>query len=343
MNIFNTNSISIFEIEIPNEYELYFQVQDLFNLVTPSFYPEIPTVILDSFEDPYFCKFFIHQICFFCTIRPFVYDSFYLMIKNILNSNFSSNFKNELLIISLDLIPKFIRDLYYSNYYNFEEIFKVLKKCKFILPFYYFYYEIPDIDSFINKFNSNDDIKNKFNDIINNNLNLDDFYQYGWDSNSIIYFIKFDDLEKLQKNTIDNFNWIENFEWSIFEYLTKPSSINLLNIAARFGSLNCFKFILLQNFSIDNNTIISSIYSNNIDLIDLTLKSEIHVENILSHCVLSLDLNLFEKFKFYEDLNDTNLFNLFLHPNLRVIELLLKLGIDINIRDSVNIFLFNTI
>lgn len=100
------------------------------------------------------------------------------------------------------------------------------------------------------------------------------------DYNSLTYLLAIDDIDAFQEKAVDDFNFI--IEPSIFErasILTKNTS--LLQYCAFFGSVNCFKFILLQGASIKyTDTVLNTVYQyavagGNIEIISLLEQNDV--------------------------------------------------------------------
>jgi len=116
--------------------------------------------------------------------------------------------------------------------------------------------------------------------------------KYGFCPSSTEYILKYDDVEKLQSSiSVNQKDFMA--KWSPFEWSIKPKSFDLLSFTGHFGSIKCFKHLLLNGFSINDSTLESVIYSGNSDLFRLCYDNGINsfsslVTTAAQFCRLSL-------------------------------------------------------
>jgi len=112
---------------------------------------------------------------------------------------------------------------------------------------YYFRKEIDDFGSFIQcKY-----MPYGFDQSISNNEDIiDQLIEYGFQPSSIEYCLKYDVIDDLVDINILNQKAI----WSPFEWSSKPEYLDLLSFSGFFGSIKCFKHLLLKGFKMNENT-----------------------------------------------------------------------------------------
>ena len=144
--------------------------------------------------------------------------------------------------------PVLIYQLFRRGVFSFEEIKPLLINRNTILLCYYFRNQINDFGSFIHG-------KSKLNDIyeciLNNENNIEQLIEYGFLPSSVEYCLKYDAIDHLVKFDILN----KEAKWSPFEWSFKPKSLYLLSFSGFFGSIKCFKYLLMKGFDINIDVI----------------------------------------------------------------------------------------
>jgi len=144
--------------------------------------------------------------------------------------------------------PVLIYQLYKRGILVFEEIEPILRNRNTFLLCYYFRKEIKDFDSFINSKDKPDDLDESF--FVNEN-DIDQLIEYGYVPSSIEYCLKHDVIDDLLN--IDNLNHLAR--WSPFEWSYEPEYLDLLSFAGFFGSIKCFKHLLMKRFEINEKVL----------------------------------------------------------------------------------------
>ena len=87
---------------------------------------------------------------------------------------------------------------------------------------------------------------------------VDQFLSYGFPVDSINFTLKYDNFDEFQKlSSQPNFDFNQTLSFSIFECSSFPeNSISMINFAAFFGAMNCFKHIFLNNAAANNTKIL---------------------------------------------------------------------------------------
>ena len=150
------------------------------------------------------------------------------------------------------------------------------------LALYYFIQYIPDYLSFIELFNLKKLINIKLFSYIkpfpsfanpwddNDYQNLDNLIKYGFKKGSIEYSLKYDNIEQLEEfDRNPTFSFDQKLNWSPFEWSQKPRSTLMLDFCCYFGSIKCFKFLLVNGCRISGFTLYNAICSGSTELINL--------------------------------------------------------------------------
>jgi len=158
--------------------------------------------------------------------------------------------------------PFLIYQLYKRGVLVYEEIIPLLKRINSFLLCYYFQKEIEGFEKFI---------KNKrkpsgFDDFfIENHENIHHFIEYGFVPSSIEYLLKYDVI-----NSLVEFNTFSHIaKWSPFEWSFEPKYLDLLSFSGFFGSIKCFKYLLIKGFEINVNVLSNVVCSGCPDLFHL--------------------------------------------------------------------------
>ena len=124
-------------------------------------------------------------------------------------------------------------------------------------------YYFKDFDKVVGQKVVPDDFDHSF---IENVDDLEVLIEFGFHPNSTEYCLKYDDIKVFQsKFDLDEYE----AKWSPFEWSYKPKSLDLLSFLIFFGSIQCFKFLLLNGFEINKNVLSSIACSGNSDLFHL--------------------------------------------------------------------------
>ena len=140
--------------------------------------------------------------------------------------------------------PVLIYQLHKRGIFVFEEIEPFLKNDYTFLLCYYFRKEIKDFESFIKSKSKPYDIDESF---FENENDMDQLIEYGYLTSSIEYCLKYDAINDLV--VFDNFK--KKPSWSPFEWSKMPEYLDLLSFAGFFGSIKCFKNLLMKGFEIN--------------------------------------------------------------------------------------------
>lgn len=188
--------------------------------------------------------------------------------------------------------PVLIYRLFMRGVFTFSEIEPFLHGRNSYILCFYFRKEISNFDTFIKT-----KIKPYFFDdsFFENETEIDFMIEHGFVDNSIEYCLKYDDIDVFRIFNISDDNMAK---WSPFEWSRKPESLELLSFSGFFGSIKCFKHIIMNNFYINNQvrfSILSSGVSNLIRLNNaeiISLNGNVAIPSVF--CRLSLVAYLIE-------------------------------------------------
>jgi len=144
--------------------------------------------------------------------------------------------------------PVLIYQLYKRGILLFGEIKTFLIGRGSFLLCYYFRKEIENFMIFIENKRKPFGIDDSFFENENDN---DQMIEYGFLPSSIEYILKYDVIDDL--SVFGNLN--QEARWSIFEWSYKPKYFDLLSFAGFFGSIKCFKHLLMNRLLINENVL----------------------------------------------------------------------------------------
>jgi len=101
-----------------------------------------------------------------------------------------------------------------------------------------------------------------------NETELDSLIQFGLHKSSMEFCLKYDlfeEIESLIKNNPDK----RECQWSPFEWSEKPESLDFLSFSGFFGSLKCFRVLLLSGFVINDFVVRNVVCSGSRELFNL--------------------------------------------------------------------------
>ena len=200
-------------------------------------------------------EFCIDRIIELPKIRPLQLDK---AVRLSVNYCKYADFQRKLLGKSYEC-PVLIYRLYLRGVFMFEEIEPFLDSSDSFLLCNYFRKEINDFESFIKSkhipYGIDESIYAKETDV-------DQLIKYGFHPSSIEYCLKYDVIDDLV--LFDNIN--PKAKWNPFEWSYKPEYLDLLSFAGFFGSIKCFKHLLMKGFEINDNVLSMVVCSGCFDL-----------------------------------------------------------------------------
>ena len=147
--------------------------------------------------------------------------------------------------------PTLIQRLYRIKCFTNDEIRESLEyhKKKFLCLFFK-----NDIDVDETGFSDRD---SQYSQEFWNETELDSLIQFGFHKSSMEFCLKYDIFEEIESLIMNNPDKRE-CEWSPFEWSEKPKSLDFLSFSGFFGSLKCFRVLLLSGFVI-NKLVVSNV------------------------------------------------------------------------------------
>jgi len=206
-------------------------------------------------DDMDFC---VNRIVMLPKIRPHQLEK---AVRLSVNYCKSADFRRKILEKSTEC-PVLIYQLHKRNVLVFEEIEPFFSYDNTFMLSYYFRKEINDFENFIqSKFQPDDSDESFFE----NEVNIDQLIEKGFHPSSIEYCLKYD--------LIDDFDIFNNIyqetRWSPFEWSNKPEYLDLLSFSGYFGSVKCFKHLLMKGFEINENVLSMIVCGGSFDLFHL--------------------------------------------------------------------------
>jgi len=209
----------------------------------------------ESFEKefkPDNISFFIEKVIQLPSLRPFLLEK---ACRLCIDYCMGIEFRQLFLTKSTQSCPVIVYRLFRSGILVFDEIIPYLEnKNSYILSFY-FRDQIQDFSRFVlNKFKPGCYDESYFS----NESDINGMINYGFIPSSIEYCLKYDDIEALLSK---NCNKHDSLKWSPFEWSQKPKALDFLSVSGYFGSIRCFKHLMMNGFVI-NDVVISHIVCN---------------------------------------------------------------------------------
>ena len=234
------------ELKVPKDVVPYAAIQDMVSNLDEGNVDATYTRILhyQSLMPEDFKRFISSEIARVPYIRTFSVEAVFKLCVLMLNDTF---YHELLLNETIFHSPAVLYRLFQYGSFTFAEIKNkfVYYRC-YCRTIMFFFREIPNIKSFIEYFEQ----FYLYNDLIQalnkNPSAIPDLIKYGWETNSIGYFLKYDlesELQQLMNNPTIKIDKL--LKWSYFESAKEPSKLNPLSLAAYFGSTRCFKSIIL--------------------------------------------------------------------------------------------------
>ena len=208
----------------------------------------------NAIDDIEFC---VDRVVMLPKIRPHQHEKAVIISTEYCNL---ADFRRKLLEKSNEC-PSLIYQLFKRGVLVFGEIDPFLHDRYTFLLSYYFRKEIKDFDSFIKKKYKPKGIDISF---FKKENDIDQLIKYGYLQTSIEYCLKYDVIDDLL-----NMDFNQKAKWSPFEWSNKPEYLDLLSFSGFFGSIRCFKHLLMNGFEINVNVLLMVVCSGCFDLFHL--------------------------------------------------------------------------
>jgi len=275
-------------------------------------------------------EFFVNRIVQLPKFRPHKLE---MAVKLYVEYCQRSDFR-QIILEKSNECPVLIYKLYQRGIFEFNEIEPVLMRRDVFLLCFYFYKKIADFKKYIRRKH----IPYLFDESLLENLdNLDVLFEYGFKPSSVEYSLKYDDIDGLDSFSISTLE----AQWSPFEWSIKPQYLDLLSFSGFFGSIKCFKRLLMKGFEINEKVVLMVVCSGSLDLFHLCQVEASFTKECVckasEFCHLSLlvfmseiGVSLNEK----DEYDNTPLHLAAQNGHLSVVEYLYNQKADINEKDS---------
>jgi len=210
--------------------------------------------------------------------RPFQLSNVVRMCKELCDDPI---FRKELFMKCFLESPVILYRLFNEGVFSISEILSELEQTPYCLVCYYF-------KNFVDNFEELIEYKIKECDLalLNNEDDIPELLEFGFLHSTIEHCLKYDDNDFLLKSMESpNFLEIDEASWSPFEWALKPECLNYLAFAGYFGSLKCFKSLLMNGFPIDKLVLESVICSGSEELFHMCLSPDIELSGLLFNAV----------------------------------------------------------
>jgi len=230
-----------------------------------------------EFED---YDFIVHAIAHYPKYRPHQINSVITIVREYIENE---TFRKLFIEKCSKICPVLVFLLNNHGLIRFDEVIDELKCPKNLLLCYYFHNQIEDFASFIAKHNEPAFSDKQF---LNDTENLDAMIQYGFLPSSVEYCLKYDDISSLKQHLIDpmELKRKKTIEWCPFEWTERPDIFgqapDLLSFAGLFGSIECFKMLMLNGFPINQTVTRYVCASGSFDLFHLCYKPSMNLTDL---------------------------------------------------------------
>jgi len=173
--------------------------------------------------------------------------------------------KGMLLGLGIEECPALIYKMFISGLFCAIEVVQTITMKKSFISSYFFHNHIDGFDDYVKTLKIPIMFHKEFFEDLEN---VSRFFDYGFPTNSIEFCLKYDDLSSLKRFFEDPcFEKAQKIEWSPFEWALAPSGkLNCLEFSGYFGSITCFKYLLMNGFSVDDCTTGVSTCSGSVDI-----------------------------------------------------------------------------
>ena len=203
-------------------------------------------------------------------LRPLHLDNFVLFCLPYLQDAY---FRKIILEKVFIVCPTLVQRLYRMSGFTKEEIHESLElhRRKFLCLFFK-----NDIEVDNNDFSERDAQNyHKYCD----DTELDSLIQFGFYKTSMEFCLKYDLCEEIDRRMINNPNKRE-CEWSPFEWSEKPKSLDYMSFCGFYGSIKCFRVLLLSGFVINELVVSEVVCSGSMELFNIVSD---HIQKSYSH------------------------------------------------------------
>jgi len=213
-------------------------------------------VSLDDLE----VSFLVSQIALFIELRPLQFDRAAQLCKCWYHR---AGFKNELRRQLFFKCPVLFYKLLIDGVFDINEIMEYYQRESHYSIILY-QDIIPDYSSFVKKIMGSGSA-----DYLLKKKRKEKFL-FGFHPSSVEYCLKYDDIESLKLHFENpSFSISNELKWNRYEWSQKPLSMDILSFAGHYGSINCFKYLLMVGCEVTVSVLNSLLCSGSIELFSL--------------------------------------------------------------------------
>jgi len=230
---------------------------------------DIENISFDLFD----VGFIAEKMLILPSIRPFFLDKAVSLCCEFCKI---ASFNQVLLEKSLKS-PALIYRLFKNGVYRFDEIQPITMNRNSLTFCHYFRKEIEDFENIIKSKVEPMDYDLTY---FGNDNDIDQLIEYGFSPSSIEYCLKYDDINvfwNIQENKP------KKARWSPFEWSRKPDSLDLLSFSGFFGSIRCFKQLLLSGFAMNSMVKCQIVCSGSFDLFHLCNEVSLSISDCMCY------------------------------------------------------------
>jgi len=273
--------------------------------------------------------FLVNIFGFYPKLRPHHLDNFVIFCSHYLED---ASFRKIVLKKVFIDCPTLIQRLYRIGCFTEKEIEEslVFHRKKLLCLFFKNVIKI-DYSSIMDDYNQ---------EYYSNDTELESLIQFGFHQHSIEYCLKYDLFEEMGSIMINDPNKRE-CKWSPFEWSENPKSLDFLSFSGFFGSLKCFRVLLLSGFFIDRQVASEVLCSGSKELFniifDLHKQSSFYLHNMSKFGHLSIVEYLVNHKADINEKNNDNWTPLHLaadYGHLSVVEYLVNQKAEINLKNN---------
>jgi len=268
----------------------------------------------------------INKIIFFIGIRPLKIEDYCISIAKI--NNFA--FKNSVIEFGNRKCPKLLFELFKIGWISMDEIEREILKYPTILCQMYFY----DIHKIFSQENYDYWGVSEFYEekYVCAPDDHKDYKSFGFPRNSVQYAIKYDEIDEFKNHcTVTGFDMDQELESNPFEWSEINRFLSLLAFSAHFGSIKCFKFLIMSGVEPIENDLDSVVFSGNLDIFHVYIsEDEEELTRALPFSVNYFHFELFEWIYSRIPIKNIDISELYQSRNYEIINKLIEDGVDIN-------------
>lgn len=90
------------------------------------------------------------------------------------------------------------------------------------------------------------------------------------------------------------FDYEKNCDISKFEYLSRPNNTDIMSFCCHYGSIKCFRQILIHNPKLSKKNYLEAIYGGNYEILQDFCNMKIPIEDLLTQASNCFNNDLFE-------------------------------------------------